>query len=83
MLTRVISGKSDVEDFNWHPTDPHLLASVASHKNGGGSLQLWRINDLLTATDEELNNNEYLMSITSNDSNNNNNNSNTNNTNVM
>ncbi len=75
MLTRVTSCKSDVEDFNWHPTDPHLLASVASHQGGGGSLQLWRINELLTLSDEELKNNEYLMRVTggSNNSNNNNN----------
>jgi WD40 repeat protein len=73
--------KNEVEDFNWHPTDPHLLASIARHTYGGGSVQLWRINELLTLSDEELTNNEYLTRVTG--SNNNNTNTANSNTNIM
>ena len=39
-------------DFQWHPTDPFTMVSVSEH-DAGGTLQLWRINDLIYMTEEE------------------------------
>ena len=39
-------------DFQWHPTDPYTMMSV-SEDQGGGTLQLWRICDLVTQDEKE------------------------------
>lgn len=44
-------------DFHWNPAEPFTLMSVAdesSLEKGGGTLQLWRISDLLTRPEEEV-----------------------------
>jgi histone-binding protein RBBP4 len=39
-------------DFHWNPADPWTLASVSSG-DGGNTLQLWRMNDLIYRPEEE------------------------------
>ena len=49
-----------VVDFQWNPVDPWTLASVSDDVTpddsggGGGTLQLWRISDLITRPEEEV-----------------------------
>ena len=43
---------AQVVDFQWHPTDKFTMVSVSEH-DAGGTLQLWRICDLITMTEEE------------------------------
>ena len=48
---------SQVVDFHWNPAEPFTLMSVAdesSLEKGGGTLQLWRISDLITRPEEEV-----------------------------
>jgi histone-binding protein RBBP4 len=48
--------RSAVTDFDWSKTEPWLFISVSdegpSVSGGGGSLQIWRLSDLLTRTKE-------------------------------
>lgn len=49
--------RASVVDFHWNPAEPFTLMSVAdesSLEKGGGTLQLWRISDLITRTEEEV-----------------------------
>ena len=39
-------------DFQWHPTDKFAMMSVSEH-DAGGTLQLWRVNDLVTMSEED------------------------------
>ena len=44
-------------DFHWNPAEPFTLMSVADEsglEKGGGTLQLWRISDLITRPEEEV-----------------------------
>lgn len=43
-------------DFQWNPHDPWMLMSVSdeSQMEGGGTLQLWRISDLIYRPEEEV-----------------------------
>ena len=41
-----------VADFQWHPTDPFTMVSVTDD-NAGGTMQLWRINDLIYRPEAE------------------------------
>ena len=45
-----------VVDFQWNPHDPWTLMSVSdeSQMEGGGTLQLWRISDLIHRPEEEV-----------------------------
>jgi histone-binding protein RBBP4 len=45
-----------VVDFQWNPHDPWTMLSVSDDAadGGGGTLQLWRISDLIYRPDEEL-----------------------------
>ena len=46
-----------VVDFHWNPAEPFTLMSVADDSaldKGGGTLQLWRISDLITRPEEEV-----------------------------
>lgn len=43
---RVLLWLPQVVDFQWHPTDKFTMVSVSEH-DVGGSLQIWRINDLI------------------------------------
>ena len=43
-------------EFQWSPVEPWTFASVASNvskKRGGGSLQLWRVLDLVHMPEKE------------------------------
>lgn len=48
--------QSPVVDFCWNPFDPWTLmsASVDIAAGGGGTLQLWRVNDLIHRPEEEV-----------------------------
>ena len=48
--------QSPVVDFCWNPEDPWtvLSASVDVASSGGGTLQIWRVSDLIYRTDEEI-----------------------------
>lgn len=44
-------------DFQWNPADPWTLLSVSDDvgdQTGGGTLQLWRVSDLITRPEEEV-----------------------------
>ena len=48
---------AQVVDFHWNPAEPFTLMSVADDSaldKGGGTLQLWRISDLITRPEEEV-----------------------------
>lgn len=44
---------SQVVDFQWHPTDPYTMVSV-SDAGAGGTLQIWRISDLIWRPIDEV-----------------------------
>ena len=44
--------RTQVSDFQWNPADPWTIASVSSG-DGGNTLQMWRINDLIYRGEEE------------------------------
>lgn len=48
--------QSPVVDFCWDPAEPWTLmsASVDVNSSGGGTLQLWRVSDLVYRTDDEV-----------------------------
>jgi histone-binding protein RBBP4 len=48
--------QSPVVDFCWNPDDPWtmLSASVDVQSSGGGTLQLWRVSDLIWRSEEEI-----------------------------
>ncbi|RMZ53608.1 hypothetical protein APUTEX25_003142, partial [Auxenochlorella protothecoides] len=49
--------RSPVVDFQWNPADPWTLLSVSDdvgEQSGGGTLQLWRVSDLITRPEEEV-----------------------------
>ncbi len=51
------SASAQVVDFHWNPAEPFTLMSVADDSaldKGGGTLQLWRISDLVTRPEEEV-----------------------------
>ena len=46
-----------VVDFQWNPSDPWTLLSVSDDvalNGGGGSLQLWRVSDLIYRPEQEV-----------------------------
>jgi histone-binding protein RBBP4 len=45
---------SPVVDFHWSPAVPWTCVSVSDNTNGGGTIQVWRITDLLTRPEEEV-----------------------------
>lgn len=55
MLTHA-GHRAPVVDFQWNPHDPWTLMSVSdeSQMEGGGTLQLWRISDLIHRPEEEV-----------------------------
>ena len=44
--------RSQVADFHWNPADPWTLASVSTG-DGGNTLQMWRMNDLIYRPEAE------------------------------
>ena len=44
--------RTQVSDFQWNPHDPWTIASVSSG-DGGNTLQMWRMNDLIYRGEEE------------------------------
>ncbi|KAL8139293.1 hypothetical protein V2J09_005314 [Rumex salicifolius] len=49
------SGHRDkVADFHWNAIDPWTLVSVSDDSAGGGTLQIWRIIDLLYRPEQEV-----------------------------
>ena len=44
--------RSQVSDFQWNPLDPWTIAGVSSG-DGGNTLQMWRMNDLIYRPEEE------------------------------
>ena len=44
--------RTQVSDFQWNPADPWTIASVSSG-DGGNTLQMWRMNDLIYRAEEE------------------------------
>lgn len=48
--------RAPVVDFQWNPHDPWTFFSVADEagEGGGGTLQLWRVSDLVHRPDEEV-----------------------------
>ena len=44
--------QSRVSDFQWNPFDPWTIAGVSSG-DGGNTLQMWRVNDLIYRPEEE------------------------------
>ncbi len=48
--------RAQVVDFQWNPHDPWTIMSVSdeSQMEGGGTLQLWRVSDLLHRPEEEV-----------------------------
>eukprot|EP00850_Spirogloea_muscicola_P017166 SM000145S00783 [mRNA] locus=s145:63233:64556:+ [translate_table: standard] len=47
-------GRDKVVDFHWNPHDPWTVVSVSDGEAGGGTLQIWRINDLITRPEAEV-----------------------------
>ncbi|MEW5308101.1 MAG: hypothetical protein WDW38_000086 [Sanguina aurantia] len=47
-----------VVDFQWHPSEPWTMLSVSDDNEddeiGGGSLQMWRINDIIYRDEQEV-----------------------------
>jgi histone-binding protein RBBP4 len=45
-----------VVDFQWNPADPWTFFSVADEagEGGGGTLQLWRLSDLVYRPEDEV-----------------------------
>ncbi len=48
-----------VADFQWAPDDPFTFLSVSEdeasdHSEGGGTLQMWRVNDMIYRPAEEV-----------------------------
>mgnify|MGYP001150549816 CR=1 FL=1 len=43
-------------DLQWNPSDPWSLMSVSddAKEGGGGTLQLWRVSDLIYRPDDEV-----------------------------
>ena len=41
-----------VVDFQWHASDPYTMVSV-SDDNEGGTLQIWRVNDLIYMPEDQ------------------------------
>jgi histone-binding protein RBBP4 len=54
--TRVHKRSMQVVDFQWNPHDPWTMMSVSDDvgEGGGGTLQLWRLSDLVYRPDEEV-----------------------------
>ncbi len=53
----LVDAAVQVVDFHWNPAEPFTLMSVADDSaldKGGGTLQLWRISDLITRPEEEV-----------------------------
>eukprot|EP00898_Chlorokybus_atmophyticus_P005036 jgi/Chlat1/5533/Chrsp369S05397 len=47
--------KGPVQDFNWNPASPWSILSVSQNEDiAGGTLQMWRVNDFVYKTEEEL-----------------------------
>ena len=44
--------RTQVSDFQWNPADPWTIASVSSG-DGGNTLQMWRMNDLIYRAESE------------------------------
>ena len=44
--------RTQVSDFQWNPHDPWTIASVSSG-DGGNTLQMWRMNDLIYRAESE------------------------------
>lgn len=58
-MSRVLAREhaSQVVDFQWNPHDPWTFMSVSddvSEELGGGTLQLWRVNDLIYRPEAEV-----------------------------
>ncbi|CAL8462585.1 g2118 [Coccomyxa elongata] len=53
LMFRHAGHRSEVVDFQWHPTDPYTMVSV-SDAGSGGTLQVWRISDLIWRPIDEV-----------------------------
>lgn len=56
MMFQHAGHRAPVVDFQWNPADPWTFFSVADEagEGGGGTLQLWRVSDLIYRTDDEV-----------------------------
>ena len=46
--------QSPVYDFSWNPQDPWMIMSTSVIETGGGTLQIWRVSDLIWRPEEEV-----------------------------
>lgn len=57
LLFQHVGHRSMVVDFQWNPMEPWTMLSVSddvSADSGGGTLQMWRINDLIYRPENEV-----------------------------
>ena len=56
MLFQHAGHRGPVVDFQWNPADPWTFFSVADEagEGGGGTLQLWRVSDLIYRPEDEV-----------------------------
>ncbi|CAD7696557.1 unnamed protein product [Ostreobium quekettii] len=57
LLFQHVGHRSMVVDFQWNPLEPWTMLSVSddvSPESGGGTLQMWRINDLIYRPESEV-----------------------------
>ncbi|KAJ3684732.1 hypothetical protein LUZ61_013896 [Rhynchospora tenuis] len=46
--------RDKIVDFHWNPAEPWTIASISNDVAGGGTLQIWRISDLIYRPEEEV-----------------------------
>lgn len=48
--------ESKIVDFEWHPSesDPYCIASLSETEEGGSTMQMWRISDLIYRPQDEI-----------------------------
>eukprot|EP00850_Spirogloea_muscicola_P010384 SM000061S19211 [mRNA] locus=s61:147949:150289:- [translate_table: standard] len=54
LIFQHVGHRDKVVDFHWNPHDPWTVVSVSDGEAGGGTLQIWRINDLITRPEAEV-----------------------------
>ncbi|QDZ19234.1 WD40 repeat domain-containing protein [Chloropicon primus] len=57
LLFQHVGHRAEVGDFQWNPEDPWTILSTSndnSLRGGGGTLQVWRMNDLIYRPEEEV-----------------------------
>ncbi|XP_024542492.1 WD-40 repeat-containing protein MSI4 [Selaginella moellendorffii] len=54
LIFKHIGHRGQIVDFHWDPLEPWLLATVSTDAKGGGTLQLWRLSDLIYRPEDEV-----------------------------